>query len=147
MNKGLEHDNSIDPNAVREQLERLLASPIFSHSRICASFLRYVVEEDLKGNAKYLKERQIGIEVFSREPAYDSEEDPVVRRSALEVRKRIAQYYYMPEHENELRIDLKPGSYVPEFSLPHNRAVPEGTSPQQILPYLPQPGMQLNVLA
>jgi len=145
MNKGLEPASSIDPVAIREQLERLLASPIFSHSKTCASFLRYVVEEDLKGNAKYIKERQIGIAVFSRKPTYDSEEDPVVRRSAVEVRKRIAQYYHMPEHENELRIDLKPGSYVPEFSFPHNRTVPEETNPREILPYLPQPGMPPDV--
>jgi hypothetical protein len=31
------------------------------------------------------------------------------------VRKRVAQYYQDPGHENETRIDLHPGSYVPHF--------------------------------
>jgi hypothetical protein len=31
------------------------------------------------------------------------------------VRKRLAQYYYETEHQDELRIELKPGSYIPEF--------------------------------
>jgi hypothetical protein len=40
-----------------------------------------------------------------------------VRVIAGEVRKRLAQYYYEPEHRGELRIELHPGSYVPEFKL------------------------------
>jgi hypothetical protein len=39
----------------------------------------------------------------------------VVRLTASEVRKRIAQYYHQPEHAAELQIDLHPGSYVPVF--------------------------------
>jgi hypothetical protein len=37
---------------------------------------------------------------------------------AGEVRKRIAQYYHQQHHGNELRIDLSPGSYIPEFHQP-----------------------------
>jgi hypothetical protein len=38
----------------------------------------------------------------------------VVRTAAGEVRKRLAQYYLEPGHEDELRISLPSGSYVPE---------------------------------
>ena len=41
----------------------------------------------------------------------------MVRVTAGEVRKRLAQYYYDSEHQHELRIELRPGSYVPEFKL------------------------------
>jgi len=68
-----------------------------------------------------LKERTLGVEVFGRDPAYDTNLDPVVRTTAGEIRKRIAQYYYEPGHENEIRIDLPSGSYVPEFHLPVGR--------------------------
>ena len=31
------------------------------------------------------------------------------------MRKRLAQYYYDAVHHQELRIELNPGSYIPEF--------------------------------
>jgi hypothetical protein len=56
--------------------------------------------------------------VFGREPTYDTSTDPIVRATAGEIRKRIAQYYQEPGHEHERRISLSPGSYVPEFNMP-----------------------------
>lgn len=70
-----------------------------------------------------LKERTLGIEVFGREPDYDTNLDPVVRTTAVEIRKRIAQYYHEPGHEAEIRIDFPPGTYVPEFRMPPKPAV------------------------
>lgn len=104
--------------AVREQLERMLADPLFSHSKRYPSLLRYVVEQTLQGQAAQLKERTLGVEVFDRKPDYDTSLDPVVRTTAAEIRRRIAQYYQGPGRENEIRIDLRLGSYVPEFHMP-----------------------------
>src|SRR5579884_1280712 len=104
-----------DREAVREQLERLLADPLFKHSRRYPSLLRYIVERTLEGRTEKLKERTLGVEVFGREPGYDTNADPVVRTAAGAIRKRIAQYYHEPGREHELRIDLPTGSYVPEF--------------------------------
>jgi len=39
----------------------------------------------------------------------------VVRTTAAEVRKRLIQYYYSPDHAGELVIELPLGSYVPSF--------------------------------
>lgn len=100
---------------VRAQLDRILASPLFNHSKHYPSFLRYVVNESLEGRVGQLKERPLGVEVFGRDPDYDTTADPVVRTSACEVRKRIARYYQEPGHEDEIRIDLPAGSYIPEF--------------------------------
>jgi len=101
--------------AVREQLARILANPLFKHSRHYPALLRYVVEQTLSGRSSHLKERALGVEVFGRESDYDTNLDPVVRTSASEVRKRLAQYYHEDAHANELRIDLPLGSYVPDF--------------------------------
>jgi hypothetical protein len=76
------------------------------------------VEHTLNGSTAQLKERTLGVEVFGRDPVYDTNQDPVVRTTAGEIRKRIAQYYHEPGHQDEIRIDLPPGSYVPEFHLP-----------------------------
>ena len=65
-----------------------------------------------------MKERTLGIEVFGREPDYDTNLDPVVRTTAAEIRKRLAQYYQEPNHEMEPRIDLPLGSYAARFQAP-----------------------------
>jgi hypothetical protein len=106
---------AVDPVSVRQQLDRILASPLFRNSKRYPSLLRYVVEQALDGHASDIKERTLGIEVFGRTPDYDTNLDPVVRISAAEIRKRIAQYYHDGGHENEIRIDIPLGSYIPEF--------------------------------
>src|SRR5262249_52390729 len=84
----------------------------------CSLFLRYVVERASENQLERLKERTLGIEVFARDPRYDTNQDPVVRTAAGEVRKRLAQYYLEPGHENEFRISLPAGSYIPEVHSP-----------------------------
>ncbi|HEX3985390.1 MAG TPA: hypothetical protein VHX13_02175 [Acidobacteriaceae bacterium] len=106
------------PDAIREQLNSLLASPFFSHSKRFPHFLRFVVEHTLAGDADNIKERTLGIEIFGRDAAYDTASDPIVRVTAAEIRKRVAQYYQDPLHRDELRISLPPGSYVPRFQDP-----------------------------
>src|SRR5271166_2399496 len=107
-----------DRLAIRNQLDRLLAHPFFQTSKRYPAFLRYVIESTLQGRADQLKERSIGIEVFGRQPDYDTNLDHRVRTVAGEVRKRLAQYYIEPGRENEIRFDLPPGSYVPQFRRP-----------------------------
>lgn len=109
-------NSGLEAAAIREQLERLLAHPLFANSKRYPALLAYVVDQTLLGNATELKERSIGIEVFGRLPAYDSNADPVVRVTAGEVRKRLTQYYYDPAHRGELEVELPIGSYVPVFS-------------------------------
>jgi hypothetical protein len=106
------------PELIREQLERLLSSPRFSSSPRCQFLLRYVVEQSLKGHTSSLKERNIGVEIFKRDAAYDTNADPVVRVAVSEVRKKLAQYYYEPDSQGQVRIKLPTGSYVPEYSVP-----------------------------
>jgi len=76
-----------------------------------------VVEETLHGKGESLKERNIGVEVFKRDPAYDTNADPIVRVVAGEVRKRLAQYYYESGDQDQIRIELPIRSYAPVFLL------------------------------
>ncbi|MFC6646306.1 hypothetical protein ACFQBQ_12065 [Granulicella cerasi] len=108
----------IDGPAVLHQLELLLASPLFNQSKRYPAFLRYVVEKTLSDDEEDLKERTIGVEVFGRQPTYDTSLDPTVRLTAAEVRKRLAQYYQQAEHAGQLQIEIRAGSYVPLFSWP-----------------------------
>jgi hypothetical protein len=107
-----------DAEAIRAQLNRLLAHSLFTNSKRYPVLLAYTVEQTLLGNAADLKERTIGVEAFGRDPDYDVNLDPVVRTSAAEVRRRLIQYYYDAAHAGELIIELTAGSYVPVFREP-----------------------------
>ncbi len=115
----------VERGVLLEQLERLLESRHFRNSKRYPAFLRFVVEHTLSGNMDVLKERTLGVDVFARPSDYDTNVDPIVRVTAGEVRKRIAQYYQEPGREHELRIDLPLGAYVPHFFF---GAVETGTS-------------------
>jgi hypothetical protein len=107
-----------DKAAVLQQLERLLRNPHFHKSKRFPVFLKFVVSEALAGRADSLKERTLGVEVFGKDPNYDTTDDPIVRVTAGEIRKRIAQYYQEPGHEHEIRVLLPAGSYAPQFCFP-----------------------------
>ena len=121
-----------ETDAVRAQLERLLHSIHFRNSRRYPTLLRYIVEEALEGRGFQLKERVLGAEVFGRAPDYDTASDPIVRVTVAEIRKRIAQYYHEEAHSSELRIELTPGSYIPEFL--HSRELEEHGVTERVLP-------------
>ncbi len=99
-------------------MERLLQTSHFRNSRRYPALFRYIVEETLAGRGELLKERLLGIQVFGRPADYDTASDPIVRVTIAEIRKRIAQYYHEEAHESEMRIELNPGSYEPEFKPP-----------------------------
>jgi hypothetical protein len=112
---------TVDRKVVLQQLDRMLRSRHFRNSRRYPAFLGHIVRRTLDGDLDSLKERILGIEVFKRPHDYDTGADPVVRITAGEVRKRIALYYHDEGTEQELRIELPAGSYVPVFSA-HNGA-------------------------
>jgi len=104
--------------AVQQQLEKLLATPLFNSSKRYPSFLKYVVTRSLAGQTDQLKERILGVEIFGRSADYDTNTDPIVRVTAAEIRKRIELYYQDPKHSQEIRLYLPAGSYAPQYSWP-----------------------------
>jgi hypothetical protein len=106
-----------DRALVLKELDAILCSYHFRGSKRYPALLKYVVDAALDGHSGELKERTLGVEVFGRDPDYDTSADPVVRFSASEVRKRIAQYYHENGNGTHLQIELPLGSYVPEFHL------------------------------
>jgi hypothetical protein len=113
-----------EKSAIRGQLERLLADPYFSHSKRFPTFLRFVTERTLVGEENNINERWLGIEIFGRDPEYDTAADPIVRVTAAEIRKRVALYYQDSAHAGELRIALPSGSYIPRFHWPRGEGDP-----------------------
>ena len=99
---------------IREHLDVVLASDEFSSSRRASELLQHLVERSLAGDSGSLKERLLGVEIFHRRSDYNTSTDAIVRVTANDVRRRLAQFY--SRHPDQpLRISLPLGSYVPDF--------------------------------
>lgn len=125
--------NEKQKQAVEEQLERILRSAPFRHTKRCQDLIRHLVLRSLVGDLDQLKERTIGVDVFGRDPDYDTNQDPVVRGAAMELRKRLAQYY-VEAGEDEIRFEVPSGSYALEFHWPGSHPVPAVTIPADTVP-------------
>jgi hypothetical protein len=103
---------------VQEALSEIFKSTSFRASKQSQQLLQYIVDQTLAGHAELLKERIIGAAVFGRPPDYDTNEDPIVRGRAAEVRKRLAQYY-----ATAARFGLKSvqDPTMPRFPIPPRR--------------------------
>jgi TolB-like protein len=101
--------------AVRKELERILASPGFARNERLSRFLRVIVERHLEGRDGELKESVIGIEVFGRQPGFDAKQDSTVRTEAGRLRARLAEYYAGDGIGDRVIIELPKGGYIPAF--------------------------------
>src|SRR5262249_53990689 len=79
--------------ALRDELERVLASACFARAERISRLLRFLVERHLEGRDSELKESLIGVEVYGRNPGYDPKLDSTVRSEAVRLRARLGKYY------------------------------------------------------
>lgn len=117
----------LDPEqlaAVRSHLQEVLSSDAFLGSHRAQSFLQVVVEHALAGRSDRLRERMLGAEIFGRPIDYDTGNDAVVRVKALDVRRRLAEYYQSRSTRPAMQIDLPSGSYTPHFHWAPEEAPP-----------------------
>jgi hypothetical protein len=138
-------DGPIPQEAIRSELQRVLNSPEFRGSKRCKDFLSFVVEQTLTDASHGLKERTIGVEVFGRSLAYDTNEDGMVRIKASEVRKRLTLYYAGTGKSSELRFEIPLGSYVPTFSRCQLISESESATPRKESVH--SPGLKIGLVA
>lgn len=104
------------PDAVRTQMERILAAPMLEASQRRRTLFRYLVEETLAGRGDRLKGFNIALAVFNRDATFDSQTDPIVRIEARRLRSDLDGYYAGPGQTDALRISIPKGGYAPHFS-------------------------------
>ena len=124
---GLSHE------AIRDELNRVLASREFHATERGREFLRFVVEETLAGHADQLKGFTIATGVFGRDKDFDPGHDPIVRIQAGRLRRELERYYLVAGGSDPIRIDIPKGRYVPFFVEP-----PVVTSPADAPPQTPE---------
>jgi hypothetical protein len=105
-----------DRVALRKHLKEVIEGKTFRGSNRSGQFLEHIVGQAVAGNFEALKERVIGIELFGRPTSFDTGADSIVRVTANDVRKRLAQHYALYGASSEFRIILPVGSYIPEIT-------------------------------
>jgi TolB-like protein len=113
--------------AVWEELEKLLSSERFREAGGLKRFLRFAVEQTLRGEGDRLKEYRIGVEVLDRGASFDPRIDPAVRMAARRLRAKLMEYYQTEGLEDRVRIDVPKGSYAATFSRGSAADVAAGT--------------------
>ena len=114
--------SELPSQAVRDQLERVLASEVFSRSQQLRRFLTFIVEQRLAGHAHSLKESVLANELYGKGTDFDGGTDPVVRVDARRLRDKLREYY--DGRSEPVVISLPKGSYVPVFEANSVSAVP-----------------------
>src|SRR5690242_1197492 len=102
-----------DHTAIRAELDKILASPVFLNSPRMTRFLRFVVKTALAGNSATIKEYVIAIEVFGKPEGYDPQADSMVRTEASKLRLRLERYYSTHGRDDPVVISIPKGTYVP----------------------------------
>jgi hypothetical protein len=72
----------VGPDAVPEELNKILTSQTFRSAQGQKAFIRYIVEEAIAGRGHQIKESTIGIEALCRGESFDPRLDPIVRTQA-----------------------------------------------------------------
>src|SRR5262249_15862896 len=110
---------SMNPEAIRAQVRKIIASRAMARSERLARVLDFTVSETLEGHADQLKEFVIGVEVFDRRQDYDPRLDPIVRVEARRLRMKLKKYYETEGIHDALRIEYPKGSYAPAIRFEH----------------------------
>mgnify|MGYP001819920986 FL=1 len=116
---GFSHD------AVREQVDRILAHREFQATDKMRDVLRFIVEETLDGRKHRIKGYTIATQVFGRGDDFDASQDPIVSIQARRLRRALERYYLVTGGHDQISIDIPKGSYVPRFIV--QNAAPEPT--------------------
>lgn len=104
-----------DDAAVRDALERIVASGGFVNAPRMSRFLRFVVEETAAGRAASLKEYVVALRVFDKAESFDPTVDPTVRVEASKLRAKLVRYYDTDGRDDPLIIEIPKGRYGARF--------------------------------
>ncbi|ASJ75125.1 hypothetical protein [Granulosicoccus antarcticus] len=101
---------------IKDALENVLASEKFLSAPQMSAFLRYVVVQAATGNKSRIKAYTVAVDALGKPETFDPQNDPVVRVLAGRLRSTLSSFYEL-HPDADIMIEMKPGSYVPNFIL------------------------------
>lgn len=106
----------LTPETITDALASVLRSRSFKSAERRRSLLNYLVGHTLSGQSEGLKEFNIGVDVYGRDPAtYDPRVDPVVRVDISRLRTKLKEHYETEGRTEPVRLELPKGSYAVVF--------------------------------
>jgi len=126
---------AIDRVEIERCRDKILASKGFQMSPQLSAFLAFVTGEALEGNAGAIKAYTIAVEALGKPESFDPQLDPAVRVLAGRLRQALQLYYSESGAADPVRIEIKRGSYVPNFAKQGNRSNSQAASDAQEVPH------------
>jgi TolB-like protein len=123
----------VRPDSVQRHLEKVVVSAEMCRSKKLCQFLRFTVQEVLRGHGSELKEYAIAVGVFKRGREFDPGADPIVRVQARRLRSKLARYYQSEGRDEPIQIEYPVGGYSPVFM----RRTPSEGAARPMLPPVP----------
>jgi len=121
---------AVPAESIQIELQKILSSHVFSASGRLRQFLRFVVEQSLRGQRETLKESVLGVRVFGRGHAFDPRLDAIVRVEAGRLRAKLTEYYEIEGRQDPVVIELHKGGYAPVFhDRNHTPVAPQAVAP------------------
>jgi adenylate cyclase len=107
--------HSLPDDDIRQQLQKILASPEFQRAPMLCDFLRFVVQRTVAGRGQEIKGYTVATEAMGRKADFDADKDTIVRIQAARLRRALERYYLTIGGQDPVRIDIPKGTYVPTF--------------------------------
>jgi len=139
-------ENKPTPEAIRGQLERILASAEFKASDKQKKFLKFVVDEMLEDRASQIKGYTIAVTVYGRPEGFDPQVDPIVRVEAGRLRRSLERYYLTAGNDDPVRLKIPKGGYVPNFYTAKRAPAGADTQPPEKADSAPATGPSVAVM-
>jgi len=114
---------------IREQVDRIAASPGFSSSQRKTQLLRYLVEAALDGRGPEVNEYAIALDVFGRPGSFDPRTDSTVRAEVSRFRARLKEYYAGEGRTDPVLIDFGSRGYSANFVFRHSASALAADAP------------------
>lgn len=121
-------DQEFLPTIILNQVEQIFRDPRYSGSIILKRFLAFIVTEKLQGKSHLVKEYTIALDVLKKPKSFNPQENCIVRIHAARLRKLLENYYAGPGVNDEIRILLPKGHYVPVFYRNSRPSLPDGAN-------------------
>lgn len=97
--------------ALRREMEHVLASPMFRKTPKLSQLLAYLVQATIRGEGETLKSYTVAVDGLGRDENFDAQADSYPRVQVLRLRNILGLFYSRFEPVDEMCIYLLPGSY------------------------------------
>jgi Malectin domain len=104
-----------DAGQREELVRRVASSTTFEKSPRLQAFFLYVCRCALENKPEEVTEQQIGINVYSRQPDYNPNEDNIVRSQARLLRLKLEHHFAHEGKHEPVIITIPKGHYLPVF--------------------------------